>query len=131
LGVTFERFASLHLEELERGQEYDLYGFKPVGVLAFLNDTHEIKEQAHNILRQRAARQRLSSKRCKSVKRSQYLFELTTDGGARFLYFQDGPRRLIVVSSTYKMKEKKFHAEVERGERLRSEYLKLKEGLVQ
>lgn len=130
MGVTFEQFAVLYLHELERGQEFDLYGYQPAGVLAFLNESNEISAQAHNILRQRANRTRLSGRRCKNVERSDHLWELTTEGGARFLYFQDGPRRLIVVSATSKMKERRFHAEIDRADRLRSEYLKLKEGLL-
>lgn len=50
---------------------------------------------------------------------------LTTDGGARFLYFQDGQRRLIVVSATGKMKEKKFHTEIATADNRKVEYLKL------
>lgn len=134
--MTFDQFCSAYLDDLSlldgigRGQEYDLYGYKPAGVLSFLNNLNETKAQAHNILRTRASVQRMSNQRCKNAVRSDHLWELSTVGGVRFLYFRDGPRLLIVVSGTPKMKEKKFNAEIERADAFRSEYLILKEKML-
>lgn len=124
--MTFDEFQIRYLDELHRGQEYEVYGYKPVRVMEFMNASH-VKAQAVSIIRMRAESKTLSSKRCANVVRSRHLWELKTDGGVRFLYFQDGPRRLIVVSATYKMKEKKFNTEIDRAEQLRCTYVQQKE----
>lgn len=68
----------------------------------------------------------MSKKRCHKAERSKEgLWQLTTDGGARFLYFQDSQRRLVVVSATGKMKEKKFHTEIATADKRKIEYLQL------
>ena len=86
--------------------------------------------QAVNIIEMRAAKTQMSSERCHKALRSEYLWQLTTNGGARFLYFRDGPRRLVIVGASFKVKEKKFHIEIDRADKLRAEYLQLKEGMV-
>ncbi len=133
--MTFDQFCSAFLDDLSlldevgRGQEYDLFGYKPAGVLRFLNE-HDKRAQAINILKTRASVQRMSGERCKKVVRSEHLWELSTMGGARFLYFRDGPRLMIFVSAMPKMKEKKFNAEIERADAFRREYLALKEEML-
>lgn len=135
--MTFDEFRLAYLDDLNlplgyKRKEFDVYGYRPAEVLKFLNDLNEIRFQAINILVTRATvplfgMSRMSTKRCHKVERSKHLWQLTTDGGARFLYFQDGQTRLIVVSATLKMKENKFHAEIDRADIRRIEYLELKE----
>ncbi len=127
--MKLDEFRIAYLDPLKLGPEYDLYGFKPAGVLAF---TDTATASAISILVMRAAKKHgeMSRKRCHNAWRSDHLWQLTTDDGARFLYFQDGPRTLIFVSATYKMKEKEFYNEIKRAERLRLEYLQIKEGKV-
>lgn len=120
-------FQKEYLELLASGQEFDLYGYKPAGILADLQDANP---QVVNIIKMRADKKVMSTKRCHKVERSKHLWQLTTDGGARFLYFQDGPRRFVFVLSSGKVKQKKFHNEIAQGEQRRNEYLKLKEGKV-
>jgi hypothetical protein len=123
--LTPDEFRNEYLDVLQRGQEYDLYGYKPAGVSEYLQTA---SASAVSIIRMRAEKRVMSTQRCHKVMRSKNLWELTTDDGARFLYFQDGPRQFIFVSATEKMKEKKFHIEIERAEQLRLDYLRLKEG---
>lgn len=124
--MTIDEFRAEYLDLLARGQEYDIYGYKPAGVLQYLQDADP---QAVNIIRTRASTRFMSSKRCHKAMHSKSgaIWQLTTDGGARFLYFQDGPRHFVFVGASWKVKEKKFHIEVERAEQLRTEYLKIKE----
>lgn len=125
--MTFEEFRLAYLDPLEKGSEFDLYGFKPAGVLEFMQTA---TNSAISILKMRAAKKHgeMSKVRCHLARRSGNLWQLTTSDGARFLYFQDGVRTLIFVSATYKMKEKEFHKELDRGDARRNDYLKLKEG---
>jgi len=122
--LTINEFRVAYLDLLESGQAYDVYGYKPAGVLEYLQ---KADVQAVSIIRQRAARRDMSQQRCHKAMRSKHLWQLTTDGGARFLYFQDGPRHFVVVGASFKVKEKKFHIEIDRADQLRAEYLKLKE----
>jgi hypothetical protein len=124
--LTVDEFRIAYLDPLgKEGQEYDLYGYKPAGVLAYLQAA---SNSAVTILRMRAAKKntQMSSKRCHKTWRSEHLWQLTTDDGARFLYFRDGPKWLIFVSATDKMKENEFHNEITRADRHRLEYLQLK-----
>jgi hypothetical protein len=126
--LTFEEFRLAYLDLLKIGQEYDLYGYKPAGVLAYIVSANN--PQITNIVEMRAAKKagEMSRKRCHKVMQSHHLWQLTTDGGARFLYFQDASRRFIFVSASDKVKESKFNIEIARAEQLRMDYLQLKEG---
>ncbi len=106
---------------------FDLYGYRSARVLEYLQNADA---QAVNILKTRAARGDMSSTRCHKAWRSEHLWQLTTDNGSRFLYFRDGARDFIFVGASCKVKEKKFYSEIERAERLRTEYLELKKGKV-
>lgn len=131
--LTFDEFRLAYLDDLNlpeiKGQLFDIYGYKPAAVVVFLDELNEIKAQAMNVLITRASTPLvggMSKKRCHKAERSKEgLWQLTTDGGARFLYFQDSPQRLIVVSATGKMKEKKFHGEIRTADLLKVEYLNL------
>lgn len=131
--MTFDEFRLAYLDDLNlpsvKGQLFDIYGYKPAGVATFLNELNDIKEQVVNVLVTRICTPLvggMSKKRCHKAERSKEgLWQLTTDGGARFLYFQDSQRRLVVVSATGKMKEKKFHTEIATADKRKIEYLKL------
>lgn len=126
--LTFEEFRQAYLDLLEQGQEYDLYGYKPAEVLAYIEGANN--PQVTGIIKMRAAKKawEVSKKRCHKVMQSNHLWQLTTDGGARFLYFQDDPKRFIFVHASDKVKESKFNNDIARAEQLRIEYLQLKEG---
>ena|GEM_PF-908488 len=126
--MTFDEFRLTYLDLLELGQEYDLYGYKKAAVLAYIEGANN--PQVTSIIKMRAAKKagEMSKKRCHKVKQSRELWQLTTDGGARFLYFQDGPKRFIFVHASDKVKENKFNNDIARAEQLRIEYLQLKEG---
>ncbi len=125
--MTWDEFQRDYLDLLQIGQEFDLYGYKPVGVPEYLQDA---SASTVSILRMRAGTKEMSKKRCHKAMKSKHLWQLTTDDGARFLYFQDGPRRFIFVGASRKVKESKFQLEVARADRLRAEYFELKEGKV-
>ncbi len=126
--LTFDEFRLAYLDLLEEGQEYDLYGYKEASVLAYIEGANN--PQVTNIIKTRAAKKAgdMSKKRCHKVMQSHHLWQLTTDGGARFLYFQDGPRRFIFVHASDKVKENKFNNDIARAEQLRIDYLQLKGG---
>jgi hypothetical protein len=126
--LTFDEFRLAYLDLLELGQEYDLYGFRKAAVLAYIAEANN--PQVTTIFKMRAAKKshEISKKRSHKVMQSNHLWQLTTDGGARFLYFQDGPRTFIFVHASDKVKENKFNNEIGRAEQLRIEYLQLKEG---
>ena len=128
--MTFDEFRREYLDLLELGQEYDLYGYKPAAVLAYIVAANN--PQVTSIIKMRAAKRagEMSKKRCHKVMQSHHLWQLTTDGGARFLYFQDGPKRFIFVLASDKVKESKFHNQIATAEQLRIEYLHLKEGMI-
>jgi hypothetical protein len=123
--LAIDEFRKAYLDLLCEGQEYDLYGFKPAGVLAYLQTA---SNSAVTLIRMRAAKSntQMSSTRCHKAWKSEYLWQLTTDDGARFLYFRDGQRWLIFVSATDKMKEKEFYNEIKRADQRRLDYLRLK-----
>lgn len=130
LALTIEEFRIAYLDLLHLGQEFELWAYPRGGsVLAYLQTA---SNAALSIIRMRGEKKigMMSPARSKKVIRSKSLWELTTDDGARFIYFQDGPKHLVVVSASDKAKERKFNQEIERAEQVRSDYLKLKEGKV-
>lgn len=124
--MTEAEFQRQYLELLLEGQEYDLYGYKPAQVLAHLQ---KADAAAVNIIKRRANSSTMSTTRCHKAMTSEALWQLTTDNGWRFLYFQDGPRRFVFVGASTKVKQKKFRTEIKRAEKLWSEYLALKKGI--
>jgi hypothetical protein len=128
--LTIDEFRIACLDLLHKGQEFEVWSYPKGGaVIAYYQGA---SSAAVSIIRMRGEKKygAMSTTRCHKVMSSKHLWELTTDDGARFLYFQDGVRCLVVVVASDKVKEKKFQIEIERAEQLRNQYLKLKEGKV-
>jgi hypothetical protein len=112
------------------GQAFDVFCYPSEGEVRLYLQSASASALAILKMRAEKGHGQISKTRCHKAECSDHIWQLTTDDGARFLYFQDGPRRLVVVTASNKVKAKKFRIEVERADQLRLEYLELKKGHV-
>jgi len=106
--MGIRQFVENYLELLKSGQAFDVYGLATLAVSKFIDELELGKEQAINVIVQRAEREVLREPQCVKVKAFEHLWELRTRLGVRFIYFRDGSRVIVIVHASRKSKKSKF-----------------------
>jgi hypothetical protein len=120
-------FVENYLELLKKGQAFEVYGLAKLGLSKYIDELELGKEQAVNVIVQRAEREVLREPQCVKVKGYEHLWELRTRLGVRFVYFRDGARIIVIVYASKKSKKNKFQdSDLHAAEQARIAYFKEK-----
>jgi hypothetical protein len=121
-----------YLEMLRRpqpGRHYVVVALSSAGITIFIAGLNQKKEQALNVIDQRAIRRFLAKPHSDFIEGTNGIHELRTRGGIRFYYFFDGAALVVITHGREHVNKRRVLAEGRRAEGLREEYLLRKEAV--
>lgn len=104
------------------GRPYVVASIASSGVVAFIARLNQKKEQAVNLINQRAAQRFLRRPHTDTIKGCNGIHELRTHGGIRFYYFFDGATVIIISHASEHVDKRRVLREGKRAEAIRTEY---------
>lgn len=117
------------LRKPQAGRYYVVVALSSAEITAFIADLNRKKEQALNVIDQRAARRFLAQPHNDFIEGTDGIYELRTRGGIRFYYFFDGAAVVVVTHAREHVNKRRVLSEGRRAEALRAEYLLMKEAV--
>lgn len=109
------------------GRHYVVVSIASSSVTAFIAGLNQKKDQALNLINQRAEQRFLRYPHTDSIKDCDGVHELRTHGGIRFYYFFDGAGVVVITHASEHVDKRRVKREGSRCEDLRKEYLLEKE----
>jgi len=104
------------------GRHYAVYSLAVAEIPAFIAGLNDKKDQALNLINQRAVRRLLAYPHTESIKGTDGIHELRTRGGIRFNYFFDGAAVVVITHGSQHVNKRLVLKEGRRAEALRERY---------
>jgi hypothetical protein len=114
------------LRKPQPGRHYAVVSLASADVPSFVAGLNQRKQQAINIIEQRAVRRFLNQPHSDAIEGTDSIHELRTRGGIRFYYFFDGQAVVVITHGREHVNKRLVLKEGRKAESLRNEYLAAK-----